>query len=455
MQTQKDRVDAHAFLMGRMSSALTTGDPSPAEPPDRGRSFGFYFGLVIALLVAVGFWVYGLIVPGGNFAWRKEGVLIVEEETGNRYVYLGGELRPTLNQASALLLQGGKARVEMISSASMPGVPHGAPIGIPDAPDSVPPAANLVGGPWTLCLNGQQDVPAAMSMDLTPATLPQPVPDDRNVVVASSDGRQYLVLRGNKHRLGEPSALVALGVPRIAPPEAPESWLAALPDGEVLAAAEIPGDGQREMEIAGAEWRTGQTFRQPMPSGGDQFFVLRDDGLAPMSRTEFALLSAKYPNRAPADLTAADIAAAPRSADSTLMGRLPDVLGTSTVEELRAPGTHVVCLAQRPHEVSVASYVGIAPVSMAGPPMTGGTGAIVRPNSGMLAAAVPLPEGQKKPHRFLITDRGIKYLLPDDDSVNALGYGGVVPTPVSAAVLDALPSGPTLSRAELGAGEKG
>lgn len=441
--------------MGRMSSALTIGDPSPAEPPDRGRRFGFYFGLVIALLVAVGFWVYGLIVPGGNFAWQEEGVIVVEEETGNRYIYLDGELRPTLNQASALLVQGSKARVELISSASMSGVPHGAPIGIPAAPDSVPAAANLVGGPWMLCLNGQQGMPPTMSMMVGPPTVPAPVAADRYVVVVSADGDQYLVLNGFKHRLGDASALVALGVPAVEPAAAPDGWLDSVPDGEPLAAPEISDDGQPGPEVAGAEWTVGQVFRQPMPSGSEQFFVLRADGLAPMSRTEFALMSAKHPERAPVDLGAADISSAGRSADSSLMSRLPDVLGTSMAEQLGPAGSHVACIVQQPVKQFISSYVAVVPMAEAGIPMMGTVGATVAPNSGIFAAEVPLPKGQKKPHRYLITDRGIKYPVPDDESVNALGYGGVPPTPVPAEVLDALPTGPTLSRAAVGVSEEG
>ena len=47
-------------------------------------------------------------------------MIIVEEETGNRYVYAGGTLYPAHNQASALLLQGTGASVEVISAARSP-----------------------------------------------------------------------------------------------------------------------------------------------------------------------------------------------------------------------------------------------------------------------------------------------------------------------------------------------
>lgn len=455
MQTQKDRVHAYQFLIGRMASALVSGEPSPAEPPDRGHRLGLYSGLVLGVLVAVGFWVYGLIVPGGNDVWQEAGVIIVEEETGNRYLYLDGQLRPAMNQASALLVQGTDARVEMISRSSMSGLPHGAPIGIPAAPDAVPGAGDLLTGPWLLCLTSPAGEPPTMSMVADPGyagAKPSVVADDRYVLVQSEEGKRYLVLRGVKYALGNTRVPVALGLPAVEPVPAPDVWLAALRDGPLLAAAEIPEAGEDGPAVAGVERVVGDVFRQQMSNGSEQFYVLRTDGLAPLSRTEFALMSARDPGMTPIDVTAPAVAAAPMSEDTSLRDRLPDMLAPRMVE---GTDTNKVCLMQQPYGVTVLSVVVTVTQYAAGWPIEGRDGAFVPPNKGMLAAAVPLEEGQKKPHRYLITDRGIKYPLPDDDSVNALGYGGVAPTPVDADVLAALPTGPTLSRAAVGVGEKG
>jgi type VII secretion protein EccB len=455
VQTQKDRVHAYQFLIGRMASALVSGNPSPAEPPDRGHRLGLYSGLVLGVLVAVGFWVYGLIVPGGNDVWQEKGVIIVEEETGNRYVYQDGALRPTLNQASAMLVQGQGARVEMVSRSSMSGLPHGAPIGITAAPDTVPAAGDLLTGPWLLCLTSPTGESPTMSMVLDlghTGARPNVVEDDRYVLVQSAEGRRYLVLRGVKYELGNSRVPVALGLPAVEPVPAPDVWLAALRDGPMLAAVDIPDAGEDGPAVAGVARVVGDVFRQQMSNGSEQFYVLRADGLAPMSRTEFALMSARDPSTTPIDVTAPAVAAAPVSADNSLRDRLPDMLAPKMIE-----GTDInkVCLMQSPYGVSVVS--GLVTVSQyaAAWPIEGSNGAAVPPNKGMLAAAVPLEPGQKKPHRYLITDRGIKYPVLDDASVNALGYAGVPPTPVDADVLAALPTGPALSRAAVGVSEKG
>ena len=39
----------------------------------------------------------GMFVPSaGSSSWRQEGAIVMNKETGARYVYLGGQLRDTL-----------------------------------------------------------------------------------------------------------------------------------------------------------------------------------------------------------------------------------------------------------------------------------------------------------------------------------------------------------------------
>lgn len=438
MQTQRDRVHAHQYLIGRMSSALVSADPSPAEPRDKGHRFGLWSGLVLAVLISVGFWVYGLVVPGGNSVWQEKGVILVEKETGNRYIYFGGELHPVRNQASALLLLGPGAHVETISRASLAGLSHGTPVGIVDAPDALPPVDGLVRDPWALCLTGGRS--AAMSMVLDPPRLPEPLPANRYVLVATPGDTRYLVLGNVKYPVNEPEALIALGVPTLDPAPAPQPWLDALPTGPALTAAEINGAGQPGPAVAGHDHAVGTVFRQRNVNGNEQFWLSRPDGLEPLSTTEYALLSARDADLVPVDVTPPQVADVPRSADTSLSDRLPDVTGAGPA----APGQ--VCLVQVPAGATVASAVTVGrPLASTAAPRPGVT--VEAPaNTGMLAGAVPMTVGQRTPHRYLITELGIKYPIADDDAVAALGYGGVVPTPVPDYVLQALPTGPVLSR---------
>lgn len=147
MQTRRDHVQAYQFAMGRLASALVSGDPGRGDSPTRRSALGSVFGVALVVLLCAGFGVYGLVSPVAKDDWRKDGAVVLEKETGNRYVYANGALRPTRNQASALLIAGRRAAPESVSAKDLAGVPHGAPVGIPGAPDTVPAPSALTAAP--------------------------------------------------------------------------------------------------------------------------------------------------------------------------------------------------------------------------------------------------------------------------------------------------------------------
>src|SRR3982751_6638270 len=132
-------------MMGRLSSALVQGDPTSAEIPGHRALTGLLFGILVAVLGIGGVAVYGWIVPGGSTAYTKPGLLLVEKETGNRYVYAGGSLRPVANVTTASLLLGGGPTVKVISRNSLAGVPHGAELGDSRWPQSVSASTPVAG----------------------------------------------------------------------------------------------------------------------------------------------------------------------------------------------------------------------------------------------------------------------------------------------------------------------
>ncbi|HYQ63787.1 type VII secretion protein EccB [Actinophytocola sp.] len=437
MQTRRDHVHAHQFLMGRLSSALVLADPASAEVPAKRALSGLVIGLVLALLTAGGIAVFGLIVPGGNTAWQRPGAILVEKETGTRYVFTGGALHPVLNQASALLMRGGDAEVELISRESLADLTRGAPVGIPGAPQVVPRRSDLVSGPWLACLPTGSGGGDGLSLDFDPAAEAVALPADRVLSLESPGGTAYLLAAVGKFPLTDPTARIALGLASTPAAIAPRAWLAALPSGPPVGAADIPGAGSGGPSVGGRAYEVGQLFRLPAASGTVELFVLRRDGLAPLSPTEFALLAARPGTADPVELAAADVAVAPRSADQSLLTRLPDLTGLRAFD----PGGASVCLRQRPSGDRVVSVVALA---------DGRRGGVrLRPGTAVLAGALPPRAGRKVPDRYLITDEGLKFPLPDDESITALGLGGAPVTPVAGDLLAAVPTGPVLSRAAM------
>jgi hypothetical protein len=88
VQTQKDHVHAYTFLMGRMSTALVAGEISGPEVPGRRARRGFVIGAALAVLILIGFFVYGLIVheraesAAAEQAARPQPVAPAPTETG-------------------------------------------------------------------------------------------------------------------------------------------------------------------------------------------------------------------------------------------------------------------------------------------------------------------------------------------------------------------------------------
>ncbi|MEQ4606693.1 type VII secretion protein EccB [Streptomyces cavourensis] len=60
MQSKRDQVQAHGFMMGRLSSGLLTADPDAPESPLGRTTRGVVFGLLVTVLIGAGATVYGL-----------------------------------------------------------------------------------------------------------------------------------------------------------------------------------------------------------------------------------------------------------------------------------------------------------------------------------------------------------------------------------------------------------
>ncbi|BCY13388.1 type VII secretion protein EccB [Actinoplanes sp. L3-i22] len=441
MQTQRDHVHAHQFQMARMSSALLLGDPSMAENPMRRTSMGLAIGLVIGLLTVVCFGVYGWIVPGGNNSWRKGGSIIVEKESGTRYVYLDGRLFPTLNLASAMILNGG-AKIELVSRNSLKDVPIGAPIGIPGAPQLMPSAAgDILRGPWLACLGGSVSASAGdqIGLNLDPAAPATELPGNRFALVTSGS-KEYLIWQGRKHLITDPSIPVALGATSAVPVPAPAAWTEMVPAGDPIEVPEIPGAGSAEVTVDGRQVKAGALFSQAA-NGGEQYFVLRKDGLTAVNRTMLLLLQAAYHSR-PVALDAAAVAAAPRSGDRSMTEAFDGLADATALDDSGL----VLCQRQAPSgKNSVDSRVVVTTPGNAALARDGAGSVRLPAGAGMVVTPIPPATASSPADPYLIADQGQKYHLTDKKATSALGLVDGYQVPFPRALLQRITSGPDLA----------
>jgi type VII secretion protein EccB len=452
--TQRDQIQAYQFLRRRLVSALVTADANHPTSPSRRLVLGTILGVAAAVLTAAAFGVIGLLDPSGSADWRQGGQVILEQETGARYV-LGQDtlLHPVLNYASARLLAGGNANTTVTVSASTLGsASRGAMLGIPGAPDSLPGTDRLSAATFATCSRTPPDLPAAsapVATVLVGATAPaHPLAAGKALLVTPSSGVEFLITAGHRYWLPGQAEVAALGYEDVPAVPVAASWLDSVPAGRDLGMVAVADAGAPGPRIGGTSTRVGQVL------GDGAFYLVTPDGVAPIGETEARLVLADpantsaYPDGRPdvVRLSAAALDGAPRSPrqdTSSYPAGLPTVvaedndvvlcavgdgtdsaqISTSTRLPLPQGGAATRVTARTDDRVADEVYV---------PP---GSGALVREQVGGSAGTGAI---------YLVTDTGMKYPVPSQDAVAALGYGGVSPRSVAGTLLALLPTGPSL-----------
>lgn len=481
MQTRRDHLQAYQFAVGRLSTALLTGDAARADRPGHRAAKGTVLGVGAAVLMCAGFGVYGLISPKASTSWRSPDSIVMNAATGSRYLYLNGTLRPVRNYASALLILGKDATLRQAPAAALGRLPEGSPVGIDGAPDDVPAATALTGAVWTRCLaptglgasgagtvvpvapasptaaagkatgsgsaaggtsgagaaSGTSAAGGAERVDFAPATRDETVvPADRQALLTGPDGRRWLLWDGVLHQVPDTAALIALGLDGDRPHPAPQDWLNALPTGVPLSAAAVPDAGHHAPAVGGRPSVVGQLFHTTV-GGTAHDYVMTTGGIAPIGPTEAALLAARPGAAAARQVTPAEVAAVRVAGDSP-GADLPPVLDAPEA----APGTDTLCLRQQAHGSAIGTAVVQAPAVSDPRPVQLPSGA------GVLAVDQnQLAHGQSNPQTYLISDQGIAYPLDQGQAQAALGLGNATATALPTALLAVLPSGPVLATA--------
>ncbi|MFD0823356.1 type VII secretion protein EccB, partial [Micromonospora zhanjiangensis] len=152
MPSRQDQLHSYQFTVQRVVAALVLRETDPPHSPLRRAAGTALAGVLIAAIGIGAAAVYGVLTGTGGTDWRDPRSVIVEKESGARYVYRDDTLHLVLNYASARLIIGTPdPKTVLVSRRSIDGVPRGAPLGIADAPDSLPDPGRLTSTPWTVC----------------------------------------------------------------------------------------------------------------------------------------------------------------------------------------------------------------------------------------------------------------------------------------------------------------
>jgi type VII secretion protein EccB len=459
--SRQDQLHSYQFAVQRVVAAMVSRDADPIRSPTRRLAGAALGGVLVAALCLAAVAVYGVLRPGGGTGWRSQGAIVVEKETGARYVYLDGALHPVLNYPSALLLAGtatggGVAGVRPVSVSrrSIEGVPRAARLGIPGAPDSLPGSDRLLGGAWTVC-----SAPATGSSLYIGQSGPggRPLGGDDGLLVRAAPGDTSLIWHGHRHQLGE-FALGALAwrdqpIVQVAP-----ALLNAVPAGPPLAAPAVPGVGGASKASPAS---VGQVLVVHPQGGTPQYVVAVRDGLAAISQVQANLLLAEPEIAAvqgqpgAVELSPDAYTSAPRSAPLT--PPTSELAPPLTMPALAHPSTVDGQVCASTTDARTVPAIGLDVLPVAAPAASGsttvpaGTGGgadrvdrvLVPPGRGAVVEALAAPDSPNGA-LCLVTDLGVRYPLVNSNVLGLLGYAGVTPVRLPAGLVALLPSGRAL-----------
>lgn len=456
MQSRRDQVQAYRFVTRRIVSAMLSGEPETTDQPMRRLSLSLFVSAMVAVIVLAAAGVFGLLT--NSSAPLEPNTLVIERETEARYVYLGDRLHPVLNYTSARLFLGdAEPTVRRVSRGSLEDIPRGHPVGIPDAPDSLPEPDALLGLPWRVCsIPPAGDVPRAESLVVVGREVGGAAAIGDQAMYVATDSAGYLLWRDQLLRINEPLAVDALGLSAVDPVPVGEQLVNAIARGPDLDVVRPEGFGEEtDFELGGRRALVGFIYRAV-----DQHYVMTRDGLAPIGNLTVAIRAAigastirdvtgaeanrfrftnqplepegfplEVPQMHPSTGTAPTVCATYRGPGDGALGttievfdRTPPELVPSAPDLVQAPQTARDTVATVDHAL-----------------IAGGQGALVQAVSGATA-------GESASTIYLVTAQGIKYPLGTaaGDARGALGYGAVAPVHIPTAMVELLPTGPTL-----------
>lgn len=243
MATKKELLQAQTFSRRRLLTAFVSGAPGGRELEPAKPLRGVVIGAVLSVLVVLGSLIAGAFTGEQDENW-KENSLVLVRETGARYVAINGELYPVHNVTSARLLAFSDSfEVVNLREDQATGVPRGTiTVGIPGAPDALPPSGNLINNQWIACAIDDTAVRTSLNNDNPVAT-----PGGSRLVRV---GEQHYFVHGD-YRYEVAAADVNafslfLGFDANPDNAAPVSarWLRLFTEGEPLQALSMAGDGE-------------------------------------------------------------------------------------------------------------------------------------------------------------------------------------------------------------------
>jgi type VII secretion protein EccB len=453
VQTRRDQLHAYRFMTRRAMSALVTGEPDTVEPPMRRLTIMTISGVMIAIVVAAAFAVIGLLRPGGGDDWQEDGTVVIERETGARYVVVAGELRPALNYASAVLASqsNGEAAVELVPRDKLDDLERGTTIGTPGLPDSMPSAEELIDGPVAVCSRPADSDSATVSTEVEVFVGTSPdmelVPEGQAILAQKvGDKAQWLLANGRRHQIAN-EVVSSLGIGG-RPAVVGGAFLSAIPEGDPLKPPRIDGIGQAPQGVQGANGlKVGQVIEV---SGGGGFRVLLKDGIATISSVEARLIERAANSPGPArSMASSELPTTQATASWDAVSEQTDDLPAELPSTYAAAAAvHAACAVLDDEgaltlAVPEVEYGGSEPSAEGVGSATGDADVVtMKPGAALLA------KSRQGKGVYLVAEPGRAYPAASQEVLAGFGYAETEPVVLTDDLIGILPDGPAFNPQE-------
>ena len=448
MQSRRDLYQAHRLMTQRAALALLRGEPDVPDQPLRRLNVAAFSGVLVAAIVTVLFFIWGLIGHSGSPLQDQPGTLVIDKQTGTPFVFCqGGELCPVVNYASArLALDSTSLNQQTVSQSALAKFARGPLIGIPGLPQPLPDPGLLIRQPWSVC-TVQTTTPVAGTHTVTALAGGTQVggqPLGATALVAQALGKDWVIWNGQRMAV-QPVLLPALHAVQSVV-QVPPVWLNALPQGPAFAPPPIPDQGATVTGPAGAPVQVGQVF-QVTTVAGTQYYMMLQDGLAPISPMQAQLMGFEPGAAARATLSPAQVSGHV-SAVRVPGGGLPSSIPTVTA----LPATVPLCVEYSGDGGSLTRQVETGGELPTGGVPTGapaGVGQVaLPPGAGALVGADPGTGPDPGVISYFLVADGRRFALASTGVAALLGYNLSQAVLLPAGVVDLIPPGPVLDPAQ-------
>jgi type VII secretion protein EccB len=451
MASRRDQLQAYQFMTQRVLSAFVMRETDPAQSPLRRGVGAVFAGMMIAVMVGAGFGVVGIVTKTGSNNWRTDGAVVIEKETGASFLYESGTLHPMLNYTSAVLAAGRSTAVFHEARNSLAGVPRGSTLGIPQAPDSLPGRDKLLGDPWTMCTVGVSGGRTQVTLLVGQAPLGGQPPGAQGLLVVNPDGDTYLVWQGRRYLVRQPKTVVAALFGAVTAIPVGTAWLNGLPPGADIKTITIGNQkGKPSTKVPGR--KVGDLVRAQTGTG-DQFYVVLDDGLAPLNALQTAIYRGQISTDA-SDIPVSEMTRVPQSkqldfptGDDAPPANPPKLAQPNAGQQLCAATAQAGALPA----ITIGGSIDQAGEGVATPSTSDSGSALadrVVVSGGHIAVALAVEKADATTGAYyLVTDSGRRYAVTSDAALTALGYVPSDAVKVLSSLLLRIPAGPALDPA--------